>query len=724
MRLVWPFLLAFTSGIAHADGAWSEYGAGIALRPAEQLTESSCEIEVTLHGAIASVEQRVKLSNPGGDALAATGVLTLPQGAQLVGLEVKHGGRKAESAIAVSRAFGSDPISDPMVLGADPAMLHALRPLDGRPRFRLLLQPIAREHESVITTRWTRTADIRAGALHLALPAREGKPCRGSVHAQPGPGTSVARVRVDRQEVQLPSFTLADKELALDVDLAFKRNEPVVWTQTESLGDGWTAQAITVLAPPGRATGAKRVLFLVDGSRSMELVGRHRVKQLVRALAGMLTRGTEVEAIIYDRSAARVLGAWQPIDAKQLAAIETAIDTHTPGNGSDAVAALALAKKALTDLRGETQIVLVTDGVMGDLPSDALSKAIEPAQIGLHAVVLSRGRMSVPDAEPVLAAINREGGSYRTLDVEELDSALASLDDWLRPSWLQLALSDLATGVPTELRAGSGVVLTRIAKRHPKPILTGKSDKPIKIAAVPAATAPIAELALDHAWKSTEVTDQADAPALKLLRARHPAADSERAFVVLSTAGKIAANRRAVTASGGPYTRVIALTDPTFAADPAPAPPKVGGSAIDRVALELLFRTQLQPAAFACYQRALAKEAKLAGTATFKLEIGRGETTRAQVTGITDATFSACLLDAAYKVTPSLPNPDYNTDDRTVANYPLTFSVREDKPFVIAGDADSSSPLDIDAIQGGVPVKLKPSDVDSPLGNLRPPKSP
>ena len=78
-----------------------------------------------------------------------------------------------------------------------------------------------------------------------------------------------------------------------------------------------------------------------------------------------------------------------------------------------------------------------------------------------------------------------------------------------------------------------------------------------------------------------------------------------------------------------------------------------------------------------------------------------------------------------FKVTPPLPNPDYNTDDRTIVNYPLTFSVREQKPFVVAGDADSASPIDIDAVQGGVPVtarkgQIKAEDTSTPLGGLRP----
>src|SRR5690606_18682698 len=102
------------------------------------------------------------------------------------------------------------------------------------------------------------------------------------------------------------------------------------------------------------------------------------------------------------------------------------------------------------------------------------------------------------------------------------------------------------------------------------------------------------------------------------------------------------------------------------------------------------------------------------------------ELTRAEVEGLGDAGFDACLLDAAYKVTPPLPNPDYNIDDRSLVTYPLTFAIREDKPFVIPGDADSSTPLDIDKIQGGVPARrpVRPVDAKTPLGNLRPPPSP
>ena len=39
----------------------------------------------------------------------------------------------------------------------------------------------------------------------------------------------------------------------------------------------------------------------------------------------------------------------------------------------------------------------------------------------------------------------------------------------------------------------------------------------------------------------------------------------------------------------------------------------------------------------------------------------------------------------------------------------------------ILGDADSSSPIDIDAVQGGVPVRVQPNAA-TPRGDLRPSK--
>src|SRR5690606_5578281 len=122
----------------------------------------------------------------------------------------------------------------------------------------------------------------------------------------------------------------------------------------------------------------------------------------------------------------------------------------------------------------------------------------------------------------------------------------------------------------------------------------------------------------------------------------------------------------------GRYERVIAFDDPKPSLAAAAPGPAAGPSAIALPTLERLFRDQLQPRAYACYQRALGRNAKLAGTVYFQLRMGRGEVTEVTLTGIGDPPLEACLLDAAYRLTPPLPDFSVNADDQTIANYPLT----------------------------------------------------
>ena len=139
-------------------------------------------------------------------------------------------------------------------------------------------------------------------------------------------------------------------------------------------------------------------------------------------------------------------------------------------------------------------------------------------------------------------------------------------------------------------------------------------------------------------------------------------------------------------------------------------------SAISKLTLERLFRDQLQPKAFSCYQRALGTDTKLSGTVLFELRMGRGEVTQVTLTGIVSQSFERCLEEAAYGLTVPFPDFAKNADDQTVAHYPLTFNVNEAKPVIILGDADSSSPIDIDAVQGGVPVDVR-ANAAPPLGD-------
>ncbi len=722
---IYASVLVVTTSAAGA-APWSEFGVAEPLRPSQQLVEAACDISVEMRGAIADVEVRQRLTNPGPAAFAAVTEFELPAGAQLIGMSLQRGKGKAEAALPVTSWAATERAASPKVLGSDPALVTALQPGDdGRPRFRVVLQPLDQEQEVTLETRWTATATIRDGALRLSLPGRgDGLRCRGLVQVQPGPGASVERIRLDATELGLrntAAFELGAEDAQLSAVLAFKRSEPLVWTQTMPLGDGHTAHAITVLTPAIRSASSRRALLVIDGSRSMELVGRHNVQRIVRTIGAALPQKAEIEAIVFDRQATRVLGSWKPATAENLAAIETAVNKHTPGNGSDPARAFAFARQLIGTARGQTMVIVITDGVVGDIAPDALTKALAatPSELDVHTIALAPGRMSAPDATALRAPVHYFGGSYIEVGTKDLDLALASVDDWLRPAWQALALTgtDLE-GMPDQLRAGTGVVMYEIVKRAGKLKLTRNGTVAVTAGKAPAA--PLAQLALAEPGAFDETTRAR-------LRERHTAVDDAHALVVLSRTGTVAPSRRQMIAGGGPFTRMVDLDDPKFPPDIRVGRPMViGGSAIDRNTITLLLRQYLQPAAFTCYQRALGPNGTLAGTAKFRLEIGRGELTRAEVIGIGDAAFDACLLEAAYQVTPPLPNPDINTDDRTVVNYPLTFSVREQKPFILAGDADSASPIDIDAVKGGVPVnakrggQVKAGDTSTPLGGLRP----
>jgi hypothetical protein len=724
-------VLVVTTGVADAN--WSEFGVADPMRPAQQLVEASCELAVDLHGALAEVTQRQRLTNPGPATLGAMTEFSLPVGAHLVGVAVQRD-KKVEAAIPVTEWKRSERVQSEKVLGSDPALVTALVPLDDeRPRFRALLQPLEQDQEITLETRWVATADIRDGSLHLTFPGRGSSAprCKGLVQVKPGPGAGIDRIRLDGVEIGVratASFELGATDSTLTAVLAFKRNEPLLWQQSMSLGDGYTAQAITIVTPAIRSTSSRRALLVIDGSRSMELVGRHNVQRLVHEIGNALPPKSELEAIIFDRKATRVLGAWKAATPEAITQIQNAVKSHAATNGSDTAGALAFAHqvdvdlRAAGDARGQTMVILISDGVLGDIAPDALTKALaaSPNDLDVHAITLAPGRMGAPDAAMLRAPVHYYGGSYIEVATKEIDTALLSIADWLRPAWQGLAVAGSAEAFPDQLRAGTGAVRFAVVKKAGKLQLTGQSDRKFSANAGKAPAAAFAQLALAGAGAFDETTRAR-------LRERHISVDDGHAFAVLTSTGSVAANRRSMVSGGGPYTRMVDVDDPNFPADARTAPPVViGGSSLDRNLVTILLRQYLQPAAFTCYQRALATNGNLAGTARFRLEIGRGELTRASVVGVGDATFDACLLDAAFNVTPPLPNPDYNTDDRTIVNYPLTFSVREQKPFVVAGDADSSSPIDIDGVVGGIPAsgrkkgQIKADDSSTPLGGLRP----
>ncbi|HWO25163.1 MAG TPA: VWA domain-containing protein [Kofleriaceae bacterium] len=746
MKLFWVWFVVGSAGAAHARGAFEEYGAGIPQRPAEQLREASCEIDVELRGAVAVVEQRQRIANPSAAPLAASLEQELPAGAQVTGLSLREGGAAAATAaLPVDAESPSLRGAAPGVDGVDPAF-GARLPGGG---FHVILQPITPGRDVLVTTRYVAPALPRAGGLRLVLPGRASEggaaPCKGTVRATPGPGATVRKIRVGSAEAAGAAAPLAlgDKDVAIHVELAIASAQPLAWVQTQPLADGWSASLVTVLGPPQvKSASSRRVVFVIDGSRSMDLVGRHHVTKLVSRIGAALPAGSEVEAILYDRSAARVFGDLRPATAENLAAIEAAVGKRAAQNGSDLPGALALAKQAMDGARGQSMLVIITDGVTGDVDGPALVRAIgaKSSVVDVHAIVIDPGRTTSPGAAALRAPVNVYGGAYVEVPADQLDEALSAVDEWLRPAWLELALGGHA--IPSEVRAGGGFARPILHRGPARFALTGHGEAKFTIAAAAAPTAPVAALALAGATAAdfagtagpagTEDPTESELilaePALQKARAAHPFAGGDRALAVLAAAGRIAKSRRDVVAGGGRYERVIALDDPKpNLVTTAPPASRAAPSAIARETLERMFREQLQPKVYVCYQRALGRNASLAGTVYFQLRMGRGEVTEVSITGLGDPQLEACMLDAAYLMTPPLPDFSINTDDQTIANYPLTLQRRAEQTVIVLGDADSQSPIDIDAVEpgvGGRPRKVRPPDASTPLGNLRPSKSP
>ena len=731
MKLAAAFVLLLAGGSAAAETSLEEYGSH-PLRPAQDLREAQCDLDVQIKGAVVTVEMRQRFIN-GGSRSALAYNFDLPPGAVITSFGVRADGGTVEQALPIVGEHETADLATRTVLGSDPAMLFA-RPEGSASQYAIHVQPWPAGQQITLITRYTALAEVVSGSLRFALPPRDGVgalvTCRGTLGATGGPGAAVARIIVNGTSTTArpATFALDNKPVTLDAQLAFAGKLPVVWTQSEPLSAGYTASVVTVATPPLRTQTPlhRRALLVVDTSRSMELVGRQNVSRVIRAVASALPANVEIDAIFYDRTATRLFDGWRPLTPEAVSSIEKNLSLRATTNGSDLTAAFRLAHTAISDGKAaSTLVVVITDGVIGDVASKDLITALDgkTSTVDVLGVLLDPARTVAPGEAAIRGPVNLYGGSLVEVPTVELDTALALVDDWLRPATVELALGTAArVDIPTTVVAGAGFVRTVIDKRAPSTfVLSGRGEAPIRVAPRTGPAAPITALVL-----ANTVDEDPDAMA-KVREAgakRAPYVSQTTSFAVLSYATKVAKSRSEMVKGGGPYERVVEVHDPV---DSAPIPSgkaKPQPSAISRDTLERLFRDQLQPKAYACYQRALGTAPALAGTVHFTLHLGRGEITQVQLAGLNNAQLDACLLDAAYVLNVPMPDFSINADDQSIVRYPLTFTIGKDRPVIVLGDADSESPIDIDAVQGGVPVRKGRVEVDAktPLGTMRPSK--
>ena len=504
-------------------------------------------------------------------------------------------------------------------------------------------------------------------------------------------------------------------EVALSVGKA-----PVAWVQTADLGNGEYARALTVIAPAVRAeTGAHRVVLAIDTSRSMELIGRGNVRRMVKAIVAALPQGARVQAVVFDRTAERVTKTWLPAESSA-AEIDAALAKRGAVNGSDIAAAFELVKTALAepgDEHGQAMVIAITDGVFGGATLDK-SLGARAEALDLHAIVLDPTGMTSPDGDALRPLVGFYGGTYVEVPLDEFDHAIADAAEWLRPAWQNLELTGMAgVTLPEQIRAGTGFVQWSIGPRPQNISLAARGETRVKSSAAMLPAAPIAQLALEQLGDSV---DDAGEKRRAQLTQRFPAVDDEHDLAVLTTRGRVAAQRRQMIAGGGPYTRMVDVPDQGPPRPPKPiAGTRGGGSSLDQIIVKRMLNDQLKPRAYSCYARQLGLLNSLTGDATFAIELGRGEVTRVTVTGFeANAEFRACLLDAAYGLAPPMPTPGYNLDDRAEIGYALRFRIHDEKPDVASG-TETVTPRAPQPSDGNHP-KLDVGDTSTPLGALKP----
>jgi hypothetical protein len=720
-------LVVLLAGSARAETSLEEYGSH-PLRPAQDIREAQCDLDVQMRGAVVTVEKRQRFTNTSRSALAYS--FDLPPGAVITSFGYRADSSAIEQALPIAGPHETADVRSRAVLGSDPAILFA-RPEGSASQYAIHVQPWAAGHQITLVTRYTALAEIVSGSIRFALPGRAGvgtlTACRGTLSASAGPGASVSRIIVNGASTTArpATFTLDNKPVTLDAQLAFAQKLPVVWTQSEPLSAGYSASVVTVATPPLRTQTPlhRRALIVIDTSKSMELVGKQNVSRVLHAVTAALPANVEIDAILYDRTATRLFDGWRPLTPANVSSIEKNLSLRGATNGSDLSAAFRLAKTAMSDGKAaSTLVVVISDGVIGDVASKDLIAALDAktSSVDVLGILLDPARSTSPGGPALRGPVSLYGGSLVEVTTVELDTALSLVDDWLRPATVELSLGEL--DVPTTVVAGAGFVRTVIDKRAPSTfVLAGRGEKPIRVAPRAGPVVPITALVL-----ANTIDEDPDATTLVREKAtqRTPYVSETTSFAVLSFTSKVSKNRTAMVKGGGPYERVVEVQDPIDSAPVSSGTAKAQPSAIAKDTLERLFRDQLQPKAYACYQRALGGAPTLQGTVHFTLHLGRGEITQVSLAGLANAQLDACLLDAAYALSVPMPDFSINADDQTIARYPLTFTVGKDKPIIVLGDADSESPIDIDAVQGGVPLRKGPIKVDAktPLGTMRPSK--
>lgn len=742
-----------------------------------EVHEAEHSTMVRIAGLVAAVETRQVIVNPGDGDTEIFYAFDLPDDAAVTGAEIRlpDGRRAVATAVAAEAAFHFVDAESPG--RPDVGLLRVVERAAGSDehvtRYELRIYPVPAGKTAVATVRWHATVRYRDGRLELRIPSRGSATNRvrerfdvawqapaaargvrdvrsGGQIAAP---TRSASVRLARLRFTAP----ADQDVVLEARPVFRAARPLIAElATHPLDRTRGAYMLTVVAPAtadARATAYRRVLLIVDSSRSLGATGIAAARSITDSLLDSATPGADMGAVVFARHA-RALGGGLGRDRARLELqLAGALRGPPSENGSDLGKALDEAATLLesagsaraTPLAGSagdpTLIVIVTDAVL-PLSLDRSwaagrvgSMSLGEARIATVVLVPDQAPLPDPYDGPLGELARRTGG--RVVTVRHGEAAARAPDLWrelAQPAPArQLALDWRGAqvtgddGLPAELEAGEGIVLSGWYRGRPPSLQIGAELHGRAVSARPrraGALAAMAALPLAVVNRPAELESlsspakQAGEEARPLLAAATVAGVATRgtSLVILDTSDGFARDRLAFARKWGPsqYRRSPPPAERAVGEAGAPdARPTIGRAApparrrtgeLDRGIIQRLMKHHVVPRARACYDRALRRDGDLSGALTIELEMVRGEVQEARIsrTTITDKALLGCLVDAAY----ATPVPQVALGDTgevvVVARYPLRLRRLEKRSDVTPGPDG------------------RPDDPDDPLGGIDP----
>lgn len=737
---------------AHAETTLSVVGSG-------QVREHAHRREIQLSPHTIEVTETITLANSGRGAVEALYVFHLPAQAAVYELIVETpDGDKSRYGVVDANA-STRLVADPTEESSPDLGLLRMVAVQGvgdraERRYELRVFPIPAQKSSKVLIRWRSPVSLVAGRYSVRIPGRGEAPAlaRSEIQLRTTMATSElyggdgVLARDAARNKRYPFFEPPEGDLVIQAKARVSHSRAHAEVALYRLSANAGVAALRVVLPDaaqGVVPRFHRALVIVDVSRSVGTEGRAAASKFVDSLLAEMGTGTQVEAILFHRSATQVLGELQAGSSAVRGQIVRAIRSASDKNGSDLKGALALGRKVLEHdrkdssgaRRHDTLIAIVGDGLLpttlkAEQAIESLgNKLVGESRILSAILVPPHAPLPALGNHPLSALAYRGQGRVAALHyAKATQQGKALLSELAQPQPLDTLEVELDRGhwVGADLMgaAAPGSSVTALGYYEggtPRrvTVLANQAGKRLRLVAQKLSRAEakrLAQMALANTSPdSFPGSDQAPENRLDFVRAAASlGVITEVSAGIAIDKGDGFANDRLKLATrwGGQYYRRLPPPAERGAKRHHFQPFEIAAMAgqqdsrgrtgvLDRAIITRRVRTHAIPLARGCYDKLLRRDHRAQGSLILRIEIGRGEVHHAAVHQLSLALepIRDCITDAIYAM--PIPRVRQGSDPEhvNVVNYPLRLRLRKPgKGKVVEGatttPADSIDPSD------------------------------